>query len=244
MARGRKNRLIKEFEEFMQKLKVDKKMQKQFTMKVKIKSNIKEIHVLPIYKKYKYRRCRIENMCGRFSELVNKHSMKHVIIPSRTCMGVQEDIYSIYGNGSFMSNNPNRLYFKGCRNLHYARLMASDMFISDKTKILVNMIVVSACIGQFVDVGSQGIMQEILDKQGFSPFFMHDMSNAVRFQIPNSKWPGICFPKNNDWTITMRGSLIARMTFDAIEWTSEIENDMIKVCNAYFDMFVQQIREV
>lgn len=50
----------------------------------------------------------------------------------------------------------------------------------------------------------------------------------------------IPIPRSNDWTITTRGSVIVRLTWNSIAWTQDVEDSVLMVCDCY----VTQLREL
>lgn len=77
----------------------------QKPVKTKVSNRIEYIDLDPgRYKLYQRRPCRMENMCGKFATLImDKLSFADTLSVSRTCMGQQEDVYNVFGNGCFLS---------------------------------------------------------------------------------------------------------------------------------------------
>ncbi len=180
--------------------------------------------------RYQARPSRVENLCGRFRARVDKTPFKEAVIVNHTCMGWQEDIYNIHGNGSFMNNLSGMLYFKGCKNLKAVHELGKDLSL-DKPEVIIHMIVLSGCIGEFIDVRPTGLMETILHQIGLQPYRLMDTTNSVRFQVKPNDWMPSVYPRGNDWAITTRGSIIIRMTWKSLTWTQEIEDELTSFCD-------------
>lgn len=214
---------------------------KQVTTKPKMKMMVKDqvtvVEMQECYKKYNQRECRIENICGRFPALVDKRMIEKVIVPMRTCMGVQEDVYNIFGNGAFMAGSKDCMLFKGCQNHSTAMKLAADIGLKVPTRMTVNMIVISACMGELIDISPTGIMQNILKQSGITPRYLYEHYNAIRFTVSKMYWACPHYPRNNDWTITLRGSVIIRTTWNFLTWNEKMETELLQFCNLMLDDF-------
>lgn len=215
---------------------------KQGIIKTKIKDKILHMQLMPKYKVYKKRKTRMENLCGQFKTVVRRDTLSSVVNRCHTCMGKQDDVYSIFGNGCLMERLNSRMYFKGCTNLKVAHMLSEELGM-DKPPVLVHMIVLSACMGILVDIRPCGLMMSILQNMGLSPYYIVDSTNAVRFKVNTSEWPGVVLPKSNDWTITTRGSVIMRMTWNSLEWSQKIEDDIVLSCDRQLSLLREFIEE-
>ena len=214
----------------------------QGIIKTKIKDKIIHMQLTPKYKVYKKRLTRMENLCGQFKTFVHRDAMSSVTKRCKTCMGTQDDVYSIFGNGSMMERMNSKMYFKGCTNLKVAHMMSRELGM-DTPPVQVHMIVLSACMGILVDIRPSGLMMSILANMGLSPYYIIDSTNAVRFKVNTSEWPDVIMPKSNDWTITTRGSVIIRMTWSALEWTQKIEDDIVRSCDIQINLLREFFEE-
>lgn len=147
-------------------------------------------------------------------------------------MGWQEDVYNIYGNGTYLDHTTGKMIFRGCRNLCAINQFASDLGMDSPT-VQVNMMVCAGAIGHLMDVRPGGLVEHVITKMGLAPYRVMDTTNAIRFSVSKQDWQAIICPKHNDWTITTKGSVIVRMTWDKVMWTHEIENNVLQTCNEY-----------
>lgn len=147
-------------------------------------------------------------------------------------MGWQEDLYNIYGNGTYLNHLTGKMIFRGCRNLSAVKSFAADLGM-ESPAIVVNMMVCAGAIGHLMDVRPSGLVEHVIAKMGMLPYRVMDTTNAIRFTVRQKDWLAIVYPKHNDWTITTKGSVIIRMTWDKLPWTQEIENNLLDTCNEY-----------
>lgn len=217
-------------------------MQQQQTIKSLVRERVIQVPIDTKYLMYKERPSRVENLCGRFRARVEKAAFKEAIVVNHTCMGWQEDVYNIHGNGSYMNNLSGMLYFKGCKNLNGVYALGNDLGLT-KPEVIIHMIVLSACMGEFIDVRPAGLMETILRQIGLDPYRLMDTTNSVRFQVKPCNWMPSSYPRGNDWSITTRGSIIIRMTWKALVWTQEIENDLTEFCDKMMTRLKQALKE-
>ena len=151
-----------------------------FQVKTKIHKKILLITLNKNYRMYPYRKCRVENLCGHLNNVVNKREIQKALVPTKTCMGHQEDLYSIYGNATIMRNTTERLFFKGCSNVKSIHAMASDIGV-DQAQPVIHMAVISGCMGSLLDIRPAGLMEHILHKIGISTYRQADTTNALCF---------------------------------------------------------------
>jgi hypothetical protein len=200
------------------------------------------------FKKYAARPCRIENMCGRFKYNVRKAPLSNVItlFPGANSTsergGWTENIYSIYGNCSYLCETSERLHFKGCQGLASVHKLAEELRAPTKDTV-VHMVVISGCMGEFVDVRPCGLMDTLLRRMKITPFRTIDATNSVRFHVRMDEWLDLPRPKVSDWTITTRGSVIIKFTWSALPWTLEVERKMLEFCNKQMDLLRELILE-
>jgi hypothetical protein len=194
------------------------------------------------YKKYAFKECRMENICGHLLSNTYSPTVKRAAVKGTGCMGWQHDIYSIYGNGSLMSLSSNNIFFKGCRNLQGLHSFAKDLGIGNYSN-QVHMSVASGCLGMLIDVRNGGLVYNILRKMLLHPYYAADSTNTIRFRkSPNIDLGGIC-PKTNDWVLTIRGCVIIRMTWDAQEWSQELEEKLVRYCQDEINLLIEFLNE-
>lgn len=191
---------------------------------------------------------KIENLCGHFN---NVYYQNHVIdkVSKRigTCMGMQEEVYNIYGKASTMVRHKDRVYFKGCKNCAKLLLLRDDIGLEEFNKPLVHMTVISYYTGQLIDVSPGGIAYKMLDERGYNPFYLIDTTNSVRFvmQIKDMEYMSTKIePTTNDFAITTRGCIIIRLTWAAIEWSQGLEDAVLSHCNRYCEFLHSCIRDM
>lgn len=200
------------------------------------------------FKKYPARPCRIENMCGRFKYNVTKPPLSNIItlFPGPNCgsspCGWNENIYSIYGNCSYLCGTSERMHFKGCQGLAAVHKLADELN-APKKDIIIHMVVISGCMGEFVDVRPSGLMDTLLRRMKVIPFRSLDSTNAVRFNVRMDEWLDLPRPKVSDWTITTRGSVVIKFTWSALPWTFEVEKAMLEFCNKQMNLLRELILE-
>jgi len=212
------------------------------TLKAIINKKVVRVSMDKRYMLYKSRPTRVENLCGKFKCRVPKEPFKEAVVVNHTCMGWQEDVFNIHGNGSFMNNLSGIMYFKGCRNLQSLHEFASDLGL-DKPDAVIHMVVFSGCIGKFIDVHPAGLMEKILREAGLDPYRLIDTTNAVRFRLKPIQWGPANVPRANDWSISTRGSFIIRMTWKSLIWTQQIEDDLLKFCDDIIQKLKQFLHE-
>lgn len=192
------------------------------------------------FKKYPIRKSKMENVCGQYLCQIASPVIPKVSVRNKGCMGWQDEMYNIYGNGLIMNSKDKRVFFKGCKNYKGAKLLARDLCLPNPP-ICVHMTVISACLGMLVDVSPGGLAYFVLQKLHMDPYHVPDCTNAIRFHLnfkealPKTK----ITPKKNDWTITTRGCVIIRMTWDALSWTQAMEDEVVEFC----DMYVEHVKE-
>lgn len=196
------------------------------------------------YRMYRHRPCRIENLCGQFIGQVNRREIHPVLITVKSCLGRQEDVYSIHGNGCFMKSQPHKMHFKGCRNMQAVTKFARHMGL-DSPSTIVHMAVVSGCMGTLVDIRPGGLMEDILHKMGVETYRIPDTTNTLCFHLDlNLMDKDFPSPRQTDWSITTRGSVIVRITWDFLEWSKDIEDRLTVICNKFMDVMADEVRKV
>jgi hypothetical protein len=213
-------------------------------IKTKIKGSVMVLTLDRKYKRYPLRECRVENLCGHLCDRVDKKRLAPVLVHTHTCMGWQDDIYTIHGNGSFMRNVPDRMFFKGCQGIRKVQALAREVALDPDAQAIVHMAVVSGCIGTLVDVRPDGLMENILLKLGVDTRRLVDTTNSILFTVDFARYlPQIPTPRQNEWSVTTRGSVIVRLTWDRMAWTEDVEHAIVDFCNRYMRLLGEHITE-
>lgn len=208
-----------------------------------LKNGIVTDHVLSEkYTHYPFKECRMENICGHLFSHAYSPTVRKAAVKGTGCMGWKHDIYSIYGNGSLMTLASNNIFFKGCRNLKGLHLFAQDMGIENFSN-QVHMSVTSGCLGMLIDIRNGGLAYNVLRKMLLHPYYAADSTNSIRFRKSPFIDLGGVYPKTNDWIITIRGCVIIRMTWDAQQWTQEIEEKLVRYCQAEINLLIEFLND-
>jgi hypothetical protein len=99
-------------------------------------------------------------------------------------------------------------------------------------------------MGSLIDVRPTGLMEHILHKMGISTYRQADTTNALCFHVDFAKdnW-GVPTPRQNDWSMSTRGSVIIRLTWDFLAWDIDTESRIISQCNKYIELFRMHVNE-
>ena len=137
-----------------------------------------------------------------------------------------------------MTNTANR----GIKSL--TRLGASLYLEDPKSKV--HMAVLTARLGRRVQVSWLGYLETKLQayagKIRFTPR-LDENNNSVRIEIKQFTKefeidPSIK-PLTNDWTVTGKGAVIIRFTWDAIWWTERVEEKVIEYAERVVELLDQ-----
>lgn len=94
---------------------------------------------------------------------------------------------------------------------------------------------VFAChVGQLLDVSPMGLVETVVQDMGYKGYRSIDGTNAFKFTLNELQWKMVCedaYPRSNDWTMTTRGSVVVRLTWDVCEWSQELENSLLRACD-------------
>lgn len=188
------------------------------------------------YQPYPRKPVSLENLCGKFVHKVDSKKIKPVTVLNRTCMGWQHEVYNIHGNATFSKKNKGNMVFKGCRNFKAIQKLGEDLNIPHEPKVqtIIHMAVLSAHMGQLLDVSPMGLVEKIVEDLGYRGYRSIDGTNAFKFSLNPQQWKMVCkdeFPRSNDWTMTTRGSVVVRLTWDVCEWSQELEDSLLEMCN-------------
>ena len=99
----------------------------------------------------------------------------------------------------------------------------------ERPKNRVHMLVLTARLGKRVQVSKEGYMESVLAPHygRFSITPRMDEENSLRLEIASFTGPFEIAPEVrpilNDWTVTGRGAVIARFTWEALDWDDGTE---------------------
>jgi len=186
------------------------------------------------YSPYGKQSPKIENICGSFKEAVPTQGLKGVLIRTRTSFGVQREIYHIEGN---IILNQSKASFMGARSFDGLEKLSQSLHLTSPRNV-VHMVVFCMKLGKRVQVTPCGLLETNIAKK--QPYIriqgrLYEQNNTVRFLI--RKFEGIfqidqsCQPDNNDWGITGKGTVLARMTWKHINWTQKVEDECLSLCS-------------
>jgi hypothetical protein len=137
---------------------------------------------------------------------------------------------------------PRSVIFKGVKGVVGARELQEDLFLSQAGVLpLVHMGVVSSCLGLRLQTSQCCYLENRVNAQQGSmqggwmrvePRSM-DQCNIVRLAV--MRWPGTLpehlVPVSNDIVVTGKGSVMHRMAWSGVHWTTENERSVLSVCD-------------
>ena len=181
---------------------------------------------------YARRPVRFENLCGQFNFKVTVEGLVGAIVPSYSCFGWQKSLYHMEGTVTLAGHSAT---FKGVRNLDSMTRLAKAMRLPTEQGRM-HMAIMSGTTGVAADVYQQGYLEIQMwpcVRDGRVridvPF---EQNNSLRLSVVRFEEPGSggdfelepsLRPASNDWTVTTRGSVVVRMTWDGVEWGAETE---------------------
>lgn len=183
------------------------------------------------YAPYDCQSARIENLCGSFAEYVHAEALKTAI--SKNCG--QQELFHLHGN---VVISQGRASFLAVRGMGGLRRLSRALHLSSPRNV-VHMVVLTSKIGRRVQVSSAGMLETFLGRQGGLVRVtgrMYEHTNSVGFTIRRfdrlpSCMPAGLWPDSNDWTVTGKGMVIIRLIWKNVEWTQEIEDACLGMCD-------------
>ena len=184
------------------------------------------------FRPYAKRGSQIDNLCGQFTTFVSDAPTQLGGLMHRVCSGFgwQNDVYHLDGNLSLCMG---RASFKACRSMEGLTRLGGVLGLPD-TSNRVHMVVVSSMLGRRMHVPKGGFLDKTLCNSGWpiSVGFPLDSTNSVRVSIVHFQkefaWPDrATLPASNDWTVTGKGALVGRLTWEGIQWTSGVEAEVL-----------------
>jgi hypothetical protein len=174
---------------------------------------------------YPKRGLQIENLCGMFATFVEIGMLRGLVVDTITPFGVQHMLYHVEGN---ITVDQGRAFFKACRSFTGIQELSQCLYL-ETPKNRVHMMVLTARLGKRVQVAKGGYMETSLaphySRFGITPRM--DDDNYLRLDVTSYTGPLEIAPEiqplTNDWTVTGRGAVIARFTWEALDWDAGVE---------------------
>jgi hypothetical protein len=182
---------------------------------------------------YPRRGVAIENICGMFATFVEVRMLGGLIVDTITPFGVQHMLFHAEGN---VVVDQGRGFFKACRSAAGLEELSRCLYL-ETPKNRVHMLVLTARLGKRVQVESGGFLERSLAPHQwlFRITPPMDEVNHMRLEVKTFAGPfeidRSIRPLANDWTVTGRGSVIARFTWPKDEtqnWNSDVERMVIQ----------------
>jgi hypothetical protein len=181
--------------------------------------------------------------------------LRSVCFRTDSPFGRQNEMFHVNGHITVRCTPglPKSMIFKGARGVASLKILKRDLFLDYKTESkendntdmvtpLVHMGVVSSCMGVRLQTSQccylenrvlegAGVMSGgWLTVEGRSP----DQCNIVRLSVKD--WTGLLLPGvapvGNDIVITSKGSLVHRLSWAGLDWTEEVERDVLSACQS------------
>jgi len=177
---------------------------------------------------------RIENLCGFYLQYFDTRPFQQILHKKKTCFGQQRELYHLEGN---LTINQGRASFMGARSYAGLTRLGRTMRLEDPS-FAVHMAVLCLKLGRRAHVTSHGLMESNIarwDRHVRVEGRMFELCNTVRFTVQAYEGefaldPALR-PDNNDWAITGKGTVIARLTWVRLVWTAEAEAGILAFTN-------------
>lgn len=201
---------------------------------------------------YARTRAQIENLCGYFAHYVDtsplaqvgvqclapactttglNSSPAQVVVQNSTSFGRQKELYHIEGN---VTVHQGRASFMGARGHAGLSRLAKALRV-ESASFKVHMVVLCMKLGCRAHVTSGGLLEANLsrwDRQIRVHGRILEQANILRFKIKafdgEFRFQRDLIPDNNDWAVTGRGTVLARMTWSSLRWTPDREARIVE----------------
>jgi hypothetical protein len=190
------------------------------------------------YAPYEKQSARIENLCGSFKTLMSTTGLSRVMYRTQASFGRQHEIYHLQGN---VSINQNKASFMGVRSMRGLTMLSRSLRLETPTNV-VHMAVICIKMGKRMQVSPQGLIESMVSKwveHVQVEARMLEYNNTLRFSIvqfaKQFEFPEKFRPDNNDWSVTGKGTVLARLTWRKAEWSEELEDACLDLCNRTAD---------
>lgn len=200
------------------------------------------------YKPYRGQHAKVENLCGAFTEMVHTPNLQGVLMDTQNQFGRQKEAFCLHGN---VAINKGKASFMGARNARSLERLAGALALSSPRNV-VHMAVMCAKTGRRIQVRSSGLLESRLSSR-WGNFLrienrLYDHTNTVRMSVrqfvdpvpggatdespePTFALAAAFRPDKNNWTITGRGTVMARFAWIQVEWTPECEAACLALCD-------------
>lgn len=196
---------------------------------------------------YARRPARFENVCGQYLAKVHYPAVASAVVDSRSFFGVQKEMYHTEGA---VTLNGRTATYKGCRGHQSIGRLARALCLHG-AESRVHMAILSGTTGTPTEVRQEGYLEIRLwpcVQEGLvrvePPF---EQTNSLRLSITRFEGefalPEAIRPVTNDWTVTLRGAVIARMTWAGLEWRQETEDALAAFADRVIAMLAERSRE-
>lgn len=183
------------------------------------------------YAPYQKQEARIENLCGSFTEYTLSAPLKTAIF--KGCG--QQELFHLHGN---VTINQGRASFLAVRSMEGLGNLSRALHLSSPRNV-VHMAVLTSKLGRRVQVSSAGALESFLRRHNAlvkETGRMFEQTNSVGFTVrafdrEPASIPAAFRPDGNDWTVTGKGMVLIRLTWKRVEWTQEIEDACLVMCN-------------
>jgi len=186
------------------------------------------------YAAYPRAPAQIENICGHFTHYLDTSPFAQVVGCSGASFGRQKELYHIEGN---VTVHQGRASFMGARG-HAGLARLARALRLEGAAYTVHMVVLCMKLGCRAHVTSNGLLESNVsrwDRQIRVHGRILEQANILRFKVRaftgEFKFPRELIPDNNDWAVTGRGTLLARMTWAALPYTAESEARILEFTN-------------
>ena len=192
------------------------------------------------YAPYAARLCTIENLCGKLNPILFSREVKADLLPvsfhSNSAFGPMRNVHHLDGNVTF-SGWGGPVGFKGCTGLRGMNRVCRSLY-DDDWEGTVHMGVLSLRLGKSVFTSGGCYMERvILRRFGNLVEIMPrlEQNNLVRVRV--FKWSGLLearpeiTPSDSEIKVTGRGAVIIRFSWKNIEWSQQVEEEVLDLGN-------------
>lgn len=173
---------------------------------------------------------RIENLCGYFTQYLDTRPFAPVLESRRSCFGQQQELYHLDGNVTVYQG---RASFMGAQSTAGLERLAHTLRLEPGC-FTVHMVVLCMKLGQRAHVACNGLLESNISRWT-QHIRVHgrilEQANIVRFRIlqftNEFHFPTELCPGNNDWAVTGRGTVLARMTWHRLPWDQATEDQIL-----------------
>lgn len=176
---------------------------------------------------YSHHPPKIENICGYFTQYVDTSPFQPVVETRSSGFGHKQELFHLDGNVTVYHG---RASFMGAQSTAGLTRLARTLRLEGGC-YTVHMVVICMKLGQRAHVSSNGLLETNISRWT-RHIRVHgrilEQANIVRFRIQEFtgefQFPSELAPENNDWAVTGRGTVLARMTWHKLPWSQETED--------------------